>query len=110
MQTQDLAGPGRAASWIIAQTFIVAFVTVAALLAPPESGSILLLPIGSGDPGLALRQALAHGAQLEGAGPISGTFVVHGSRDRLAPAMLSAGVLMLSARPLLCGKPQSVAA
>jgi hypothetical protein len=71
---------------------------------PPESGSILLLPIGSGDPGAVLQKALDRGARLEGAGSIAGTFVVRAERNRLAPAMLHAGVLMLAARSPLCGK------
>jgi len=101
---------GRSAGWIIAQTFIVGFAMVAALLTPPETGAILLLPLGSAASGNVLQQALETGARLEGAGPIAGTFVVYGERDRLASVMLRAGVLMLSARPPMCGKARGISA
>lgn len=88
---------------VIVQTLVVGLVMLAALLAPPASGSILLLPLHAGQSGAVLRDALAHGARLEGAGPIAGSFVVRAERDRIAPAMLGEGVLMLAAAPLLCG-------
>lgn len=82
---------------------------VAALVTPPESGAILLLPLGHGGPGIALQRALETGARLEGAGPIAGTFVVDGDRGRLAPLMLNAGVLILAAPAPLCGKARRAA-
>lgn len=90
--------------WILAQTLIVGLVIIVAIVAPPQTGSILLLPLGSGDPGRILELALERGARLEGAGPFAGTFIVRAQRDNLARAMLDAGVLMLAARPPLCGK------
>lgn len=104
MLTRSWVRFDRSVGWILAQTSIVAFLMVAALFMPPESGSILLLPIGSGDPGAVLQKALDSGARLEGAGSIAGTFVVRAERNRLAPAMWHAGVLMLAARSPLCGK------
>lgn len=90
--------------WVSAQTLITGLFIVGAVLAPPRSGSILLMPLGNKDPGSVLQQALERGATLEGAGPVAGTFVVHAERDRLAATMLHAGVLMLAARAPLCGK------
>jgi hypothetical protein len=103
-------GFGRSAGWIIAQTFIVGFAMVAALLTPPQTGAILLLPLGHSGPGVALQRALETGARLEGAGPITGTFVVDGERSRLAPAMFNAGVLILAAPAPLCGRSRRAAA
>jgi len=91
---------------IVAQTLIVAIVMLAALLAPPAAGSILLVPLGPGRSAAMLQQAMDHGARLEGAGLVPGTFVVHAERARIAPAMWHAGVLMLAANPLLCGKAE----
>jgi hypothetical protein len=109
MLTRPRTRFGRSSGWILAQTCIVVFV-IAAPLMPPASGSILLLPIASGHSGSVLQQALDRGARLEMAGPIAGTFVVHAERDRLAAAMLRAGVLMLAAQPPLCGKAKRSAA
>lgn len=103
-------GNRRSAGWIIAQTLIVGFAMVAALLTPPATGSILLVPLGHGGSGIALQRALETGARLEGAGPIAGSFVVDGDRNRLAPVMLNAGVLILAAPALLCGKARRAAA
>lgn len=90
---------------MIAQTLVVGLVMLGAVVAPPASGSILLVPLhGSG--GAVLEDALARGARLEGPGPVAGSFVVRADRDRIAPAMLAGGVLMLAARPLLCGEPE----
>ena len=100
--------PAASSAPVIAQTLLVGLVMLAALLAPPASGSILLVPL-HGQAGVVLRDALQHGARLEGAGPIAGTFVVRAERDQLASTMLSSGVLMLAARPLLCGEPEGAA-
>lgn len=97
--------PSFAAAPVIGQTLLVAVVMLAALLAPPASGSILLVPL-HGQGGAVLQDALKHGARLEGAGPIAGTFVVRADRDQLLSAMLHSGVLMLAARPLLCSEPE----
>jgi hypothetical protein len=110
MKTRFWTGNPAAIGWILAQTLIVGLVIVVAIVAPPESGSMLLVPLGAGDPGTVLQRALDRGARLEGAGPFAGTFVVRAQRDRLAPEMLRAGVLMLAARPPLCGKAKAVAA
>lgn len=102
--------PAFPAAPVIAQTLIVALVMLAALLAPPASGSILLVPLRGQAGGTVLQDALSHGARLEGAGPISGTFVVRAKRDQLASTMAASGVLMLAARPLLCGDEPAGAA
>ena len=94
---------------VIVQTLIVGIVMLGALLAPPASGSILLVPLHGQAQGAVLQDALAHGARLEGAGPISGTYVVRAERDKLASAMFSSGVLMLAARPLLCSDTKDAA-
>lgn len=101
--------PSFSAAPVVAQTLLVAVVMLAALLAPPVSGSILLVPLHGQARGAVLQDALKHGARLEGAGPIAGTLVVRAERDQLASAMLHSGVLMLAARPLLCGEPEGAA-
>lgn len=104
MKIRIWMGHPTGVGWMLAQTSIAGLIIVAAIVAPPQSGSILLLPLGRDRPGIVLEQALQHGARLEGAGPFAGTFIVHAERDRLASAMRHAGVLMLAARAPLCGR------
>ncbi len=89
--------------WMIVQTTIVLFIMTAALFAPPARGSILLVPLTPAARSALLSGAIAHGARLEGAGPVAGSVVVQAERAALAPAMRAAGVLMIAARPVLCG-------
>lgn len=72
---------------------------------PPENGRILLIPLGRGDAGAAVRMALDHGASLVANGPIRGSVIVEARRADLAAAARSAGVLMLAAPSSGCGGP-----
>ncbi|MBO9574171.1 MAG: hypothetical protein J7494_00400 [Sphingobium sp.] len=96
--------PSFSAGPVIAQTLLVLILMMGALLAPPASGSILLVPLGPGKSATMLQQALSHGARLEGRGLIPGSFVVHARRDSIAAAMWQVGALVVAANPLLCGK------
>jgi hypothetical protein len=93
----------------MAQTAVVALIMLTMVVAPPASGSMLLLPLASAKGGAALQIALDHGARLEGAGPFAGSFVIRAERDQIAGSMLKAGVIMLAATPMLCGGSQEIA-
>lgn len=75
--------------------------------APPQQGRMLLLPVIGGE-GSAGAVALAGGARLIGAGPLGGSLVVVGERDRFAAAALRRGILVLSAPPSWCGGPDDL--
>ena len=98
--------PGAAAL----QVFLVMAVMLGAVMAPPASGSLMLVPLDPGNRPALLKQALENGALLEGAGPLPGSYVVRARRDALFLPMLGRGVLVLAARPVLCGKAGSRAA
>ena len=95
---------------VFTQLIIVLMVMIGAILAPPATGSILLLPLGNSSSGAMLHQAFASGARLEGAGPVAGSFIVRGDRARLSSAMRESHVLMIAASPILCGKKKTVQA
>ena len=70
-------------------------------LAPPAQGSMLVVTWGATS---AAAAALAGGAALLEAGPLPGTLIVLGSRDRLLPQMLASGGIAVAAPMLLCGR------
>jgi hypothetical protein len=72
--------------------------------APPAQGRLLLVPI-TGNERAALNVALDGDARLLGAGPLRGSLVVAGSRDRFASAALDRGILILAAPSSWCGGP-----
>ncbi|ATE66908.1 hypothetical protein [Rhizorhabdus dicambivorans] len=72
--------------------------------APPAQGRMLLVPIaGAGASALVVDG----GARLIGAGPLPGSLVVMGERDRFVGPALLKGILVLSAPPSWCGGPGS---
>ncbi len=85
-------------------------VMLGAVIVPPASGSLMLVPLVPGDRPAILKQALESGALLEGAGPLPGSYVVRARRDTLLLPMLASGALVLAARPVLCGKARRTAA
>lgn len=73
------------------------------ILAPPVSGRMMLVPIGSPNAGSVATDALNGGALLLGAGPVSGSIIVLGDRSALQRAIAGRRVLILAAPPGGCG-------
>ena len=86
---------------IPAQIATATFGLVALTVWPPESGSMLLVPLGQ-DGGAAVQGALAGGAALLGAGPFPGSLVVVGDRARIAPRV-AWNIVIMAAPPAGCG-------
>ena len=87
---------------------LVAVVTSLGAIAfyPPASGKMILVPIWPGaERGLAAR-AIEAGGQLVDRGPLPHSLVISGLRSTIAPAMLSSGVLIVSAPASGCGITQ----
>jgi hypothetical protein len=70
--------------------------------APAAAGPMLLVP-AAGSTGAAASLAIANGARLVAAGPLPGSVIVWGERSALLPAMLGAGILVVTADPATCG-------
>lgn len=91
------------------QLAVVAGAIAAIGLTPPATGKILLIPIqGQAVHGIA-SDAVHHGAMIVGRGPTTGSLVVYGDRDRLAPSMLRHGVAVIAAPDTSCGSGRTTA-
>ncbi len=86
----------------------LAFAALAfAILSPPASGRMLLVPIGHHDIDEAARLARDAGAALVGPGPLPGSLVVLGDRGHVAAAMHGWQFALLAAPAAGCGDGQS---
>lgn len=89
---------------LIGQCVLILFGLVGLYAVPPVSGRMLLVPVTAQARAALVTVAVAHGARLVAAGPLSGSLVVDGQRDRLVRPLLGNGVLILSAQIAGCGK------
>lgn len=88
---------------LAAQCALILFGLLGLYAVPPASGRMLLLPLTDG--ARASVASVAAGARLVAKGPWPGSLLVDGERDMLAPALLSRGVIALSAQMGGCGAP-----
>lgn len=95
---------GQAVVWFQTGCILVGFALMAFM--PPLSGRMILLPLGMHSHGEIMALAIAHGARPVGYGPVSGSLVVDGRRDRLMGAMLAQGIVPLAAPAAGCA-PQN---
>jgi hypothetical protein len=95
----------RPAPLLTAQLVLFLGLVASIALAPPVSGPMLLVPLHVGPDAsvAALNTALSHGASLLSAGPLPGSLVIRGERERVLPALLAGGTLVIAAAPLICG-------
>jgi len=75
-------------------------------LAPPEHGSMLLVPLTSQAARNIDVLVVRSGAVVTGIGYLPSSRFVQGERMRLLPQMLRNGVLVVTGSPPMCGKPQ----
>lgn len=86
------------------QIAIIICAIMAANLAPPPRGAILLVSMTGLPAGVILNHATAAGAAPLRSGPFAASLVVFGDRGRLLAAGLPAGIIALSSSDALCGK------
>ncbi len=72
-------------------------------LAPPANGAMLLVPLGPGSAPRLVERAVSAGAGLLRIGPITGSLIVQGRRDKIRAALRGSNVMMLSAPAAACG-------
>lgn len=75
-------------------------------LAPPERGSMLLVPLTAQASRDIDTLVARSGAEVTGIGYLPSSRFVRGERIPLLPQMLRSGVLVVSGSPPLCGKLQ----
>lgn len=88
----------------LAQVGMVVAAMLGLAFAPPARGRMLLVPLSSHAAATLPAAALDGGAKLLAAGPVPGSLVVVADRARLGGVSLAAGMVILSAPPLLCGR------
>jgi hypothetical protein len=81
---------------------VCALATAMAVLAPPASGDILLLPFTPAGAGRLPRLATIDGMRMIARGPFGGSIVVRGDGYRTAGRMIAAGILPIAAGPSGC--------
>lgn len=98
--TSDGAAVGRRGFVIQAGLVVLG---VALVLAPPADGPMLILPLWPTSTAATLGWAFIDvDARLVGIGPLAGSVVVSASRDRLFPAAIKHGALLVAARAVPC--------
>ncbi|MDI1296541.1 MAG: hypothetical protein PSY12_11770 [bacterium] len=65
---------------------------------PPARGRMLLVPLNGAARMTLVPLAVSGGARLIAVGPLAGSLLVEGRRDRLAGALLSHAIVPLAAR------------
>jgi len=89
---------------VSAQLALAASASLVAAFAPPAQGRMLLVPTGSGS--VTETMVRNFGATPLKPGPLSGSWIVDGSRQSLAP-LLSQGIVVLAAPAAICGSSAS---
>lgn len=92
---------------IAAQIGLAAAALAALTLIPPATGAMALIALDGRNADQLAGPAIDQGALLLGRGPLSNILVVSGSRDRIARAMLSRGVLVIAAPRSWCSSEGS---
>jgi len=79
-------------------------------LAPPDQGTMLLVPVAAWSQGQVTALALARGASVVQRGPLPSSVIVYGARARLFAPLARAGILTLASGAAGCrpGKGRSV--
>ncbi|WP_058755133.1 hypothetical protein [Sphingomonas endophytica] len=88
---------------LISQTVIGVVALGGMSVYPPAQGRILLIPVFDRQADAAAQLALSAGAALLGRGPLPGSWIVMGQRDRIATRTHSWDMLLLAAPPGGCG-------
>jgi hypothetical protein len=105
--TANSVHPSRPAYRLLAAQLLLAVAALALLLLWPQGDApMLLLPVFAADQGTAVRYAMTRDARLLSSGPVPGSIVVRGDRDRIVAGAWSAGLLVTAARGG-CGEGRS---
>lgn len=92
---------------MLVQGVVVTIALLAAILAPPEEGPMMVIPLDGEGMGQTLSWASGNGAALIGAGPLPGSILVYGRRDQLTQAAWHHNSLVIKAPAIFCGSLSS---
>ncbi len=87
---------------LLTQIILAGIVLLVTIAVPPSKGAMLILPMAP-DRESTARWAINAGASILAAGPTTGSLIVLGERDRMAPAALKHTSLLIAAPLPHCG-------
>lgn len=82
---------------------VVTIGLLGAMLAPPEEGPMMVIPLGGDAMAGTMDCALADGAAFMGADPLPGSILVHGQREPITDGAWRHNCLVIRAPALVCG-------
>ena len=93
---------------MLAQGVVVMLALLVAILAPPEEGPMMVIPLDGGRMGHTISWASGNGTAFMGAGPLPGSILVDGKRERITQAAGHHNSLVIKAPAIFCGSLSSV--
>lgn len=93
---------------MLVQGVAVTLALLATILAPPEEGPMMVIPLDGGRIGQTIVWASGNGTALIGAGPLPGSILVNGKRDQVTQAAWHHNSLVIKAPAIFCGSVSSV--
>jgi hypothetical protein len=89
---------------VLVQGLAVTLALLAAMLAPPDEGPMMVIPLGGDGMGRTLDWASGDGAAFLGAGPLPGSILVYGRREQLMGGAWHHHSLLVKAPAIFCGR------
>jgi len=92
---------------VLVQGVVVALALLAAMLAPPSEGPMMVIPLDGGGMGRAMDWTIRDGAAFLGTGPLPGSILVYGKREQLTAGAWHHNSLVIKAPAIFCGSLSS---
>lgn len=93
---------------LLAQGVVVTLALLAAILAPPVEGPMMVIPLDGGQAGRTMAWASGKEAAFLGTGPLPGSILVYGKREPVTQAAWHHNSLVIKAPAIFCGSLSSV--
>lgn len=93
---------------MLAQGVVVTLALLATILAPPEEGPMMVIPLDGGGMGQTLAWASGDGTAFMGAGPLPGSILVNGKREQVTQSAWRHNSLVIKAPAIFCSSVSSV--
>lgn len=92
---------------MLVQGAVVTLALLAAMLAPPEEGPMMVIPLDGEGMGQTISWASGNGAALIGTGPLPSSILVYGKRKQVTEAAWHHNGLVIKAPAIFCGSLSS---
>ena len=92
---------------LLVQGAVVTLALLAAILAPPEEGPMMVIPLDGGRMAQTMAWASGDGSALLGIGPLPGSVLVYGKRKQVTQAAWQHNSIVVKAPAIFCGSLSS---